>query len=190
MLTLFLLSACSPRDFLTRRLAFDLIAGSETFRVQQQFQLRIGIMANKDYISPDYAALQHRGWISATNTLCSSNLGPPPCWDVVLTPAGVETLQSVVAPGDAEKQSFTIPTVRRELIAITGIAKQGSVADVEFTWKWVPLNEVGAAVYPRDTRYHSTVRFREYEDGWRVVKHASLSGQPLDDALENAEPAQ
>ena len=189
-LALLLFSSCSPRDFLTRRLAFDLIAGAEAFRTRQQFQLRTGVIASKDYLSPDYVALQHHGWISATNTACPANLIPPPCLDVVLTPAGVETVQSLMAPGGDEKQWFTIPTVRRELVAITGIARQSGAADVEFTWKWVPLNEVGDALYPRDARYRSTVGFRDYDDGWRVVERASHSGQPLDEALQNAEPTQ
>src|SRR5713226_5468065 len=41
-------AACSPRDFLTRRLAADMIAGSETFKTAQQFWLRTGIVSNKD----------------------------------------------------------------------------------------------------------------------------------------------
>jgi hypothetical protein len=183
-----LLSACSPRYFLSRRLAFDLIAASATFRTQQQFQLRTGILSNKDYMTPDNMALQHHGWMSAITAPCPSTLTPPPCWDVALTPSGVETIQGLIGPREVEEQSFTIPVARRKLIAITGIARQGSAADVEFTWKWVPLNEVGAALYPRDIHYHSTVGFREYDDGWRVVEKASHSGQPLDEALQNAEP--
>jgi len=181
------LAACSPRDFLTRRLAADLIEGSATFRAQQKFDLRTGVIANKDYLAPDYLMLQHRGWISATNTPCPPALAPPPCWDVTLTPLGVDTFQSLIAPGDAEKQSLSIPAARRELIAITGIAKQGGIADVEFTWRWVPLNEVGAAFYHSDVRYRSTALFRDYDDGWRLVETAH-PGQPLDEALKNAEP--
>ena len=49
--SLLLLSSCSPRDFLTRRLAADLISTSETFRAQQQFELRTGIISNEDYRS-------------------------------------------------------------------------------------------------------------------------------------------
>jgi hypothetical protein len=185
-----LLSSCSPRDVLSRRLASDLIESSNIFRAQQQFQLRTGIVSNQDYPSPDYLALQHRGWISATNTRCPAALAPPPCWDVMLTPSGVDTFQSLIAPGDAEKQSFSIPAARRELVAITGIAKQGNVADVEFTWRWVPLNEVGAVFYSGDAHYQSTASFRFYDDGWRLVQGAAHPGQPLDEALKNAEPAQ
>jgi hypothetical protein len=187
---LLLLTSCSPRDFLTRRLATDLIATSDTFRTQQQFQLRIGVIANKEYLSPDYRLLQHRGWISATNAPCPAALAPPPCWDVMLTPSGVDTFQSLIAPGDAEKQTFSIPAARRELIAITGIAKQGTVADVEFTWRWIPLNEVGAVFYPGDARYRSTATFRDYDDGWRLVEGATHPSQPLDEALKNADPTQ
>jgi len=187
---LLLFPSCSPRDFLTRRLAADLIASSETFRSQQQFQFRIGVVPNKDYLSSDYLALQHHGWISATVSPCPPALAPPPCWDVMLTPSGVDTFQSLLAPGDADKQSFTIPAARRELIAITGIAKQGNTADVEFTWKWIPLNEVGAVLYSREAHHRSTAIFRCYDDGWRVLESSSHSGQPLDEALKNAEPAQ
>jgi len=185
-----LLTSCSPRDFLTRRLAADLIATSDTFRIQQQFQLRLGVVANKDYLSPDYLALQHHGWISATNVPCPPALAPPPCWDVMLTPSGVDTFQNLIAPGDAENQSITIPAARRELLAITGIAKQDNLADVEFTWRWIPLNEVGAVFYSPDAHYHSTVGFRRYDDGWRVLQGVSHPGQPLDEALKNVEPEQ
>jgi len=187
--TMLLLSSCSPRDFLTRRLAADLIAGSETFRASQQFQLRTGVVANKDYLSPEYIGLQHHGWISATNASCPAALAPPPCWNVTLTPSGVDTLQSLIPPGDDENQSFTIPAARRELVAITGISKQGNVASVEFTWRWVPLNEVGAVIYPGDLRYRSTASFRCYDDGWRIAQGAPHPAQTLDEALKNAEPA-
>lgn len=83
--------ACSPRDFLTRRLASDLIDASDTFKTTQQFGLRTGIISNKDYISPEYLLLQRRGWITGTNARCTPDLAPPPCWDVALTPLGVET---------------------------------------------------------------------------------------------------
>jgi hypothetical protein len=184
------LSSCSPRDFLTRRLAADLIASSNPFRVSQPFQLRTGVVPNKDYLSSDYLALQHRGWISGSKTACPPALAPPPCWDVMLTPSGVDTFQSLIAPGDAEKQTFSIPAAKRELVAITGIAKQGNVADVEFTWRWIPLNEVGAVLYPGDVHYRTTASFRCYDDGWRLVEGASHPGQPLDEALKNAEPTQ
>jgi hypothetical protein len=182
------LAACSPRDFLTRRLAADLIAASDTFREPKQFQLRTGIVSNKDYSSPDYLPLQHQGWISAANAKCPLDIAPPPCWDLTLTPAGVETFQALIAPGEAEKQTFTIPAARRELVAITGIAKQGNAADVEFTWHWLPLNEVGAIFYSPDTRYRSTAIFRNYDDGWRLIESVH-PGQPLDESLKNPDPA-
>jgi hypothetical protein len=183
------LSSCSPRDFLTRRLAADLIEASYAFHAEQRFELRTGIVSNKDYPSPDYLTLQHRGWISATPIACPATTTPPPCWDVTLTPSGVDTFQSLIAPGDAEKPSFTIPAARRDLVAITGIAKQGNSADIEFTWRWIPLNEVGAAIYPASSHYHSTALFRYYDDGWRLLETAAHPAQPLDEALKNAELA-
>ncbi len=184
-----MLTSCSPRDYLTRRLAADLIRGAEAFRAHQRFQLRTGIVSNKDYPSPDYLVLQHHGWISASKAACPAALAPPPCSDVMLTPSGVDTFQSLIAPGNAEKQSFNIPAARRELVAVTGIARQGNVADVEFTWRWVALNEVGAALYPGGNRYRSTTILRKYDDGWRLLQTASPA-QPLDEALKNAEPGQ
>ena len=61
---LFFTSACSPRDFLTRRLASDLIASSDTFKSTQQFGLRTGIVSNKDYVAPEYL-------------LCNAAVGSP-----------------------------------------------------------------------------------------------------------------
>jgi hypothetical protein len=185
-----LLPSCSPRDFLTRRLAAALIAASRTFRTPQHFQLTTGILSNQDYLSPNNVALQHHGWISGSVVRCPPALAPSPCWDVTLTPSGVDTIQSLIAPGEAEKQSFSIPAAKRGLVAITGIAKQGNAADVEFTWRWIPLNEVGAAIYAGDLRYHSTAAFRRYDDGWRIVETTAQPGQPLDEALKNAAPAQ
>jgi hypothetical protein len=186
---LLLLTSCSPRDFLTRRLAADLIAASPTFRAQQHFQFRTGIISNQDYLSPDYLLLQHKGWISAIYARCPIALAPPPCWDVTLTPAGVDTFQSLIAPGDAEKPTLSIPAAHRDLIAVTGISKQGNVADVEFTWRWLPLNEVGAALYSTDAHYRSTAAFRNYDDGWRLVESPSRTNEPLNETLKNAEPA-
>jgi hypothetical protein len=185
-----LLTSCSPRDYLTRRLAADLISASDAFRTPQQYLLQTGVVSNKDYLAPEYLVLQHHGWISAAAAPCPAGLVPPPCWDILLTPSGVDTVRALIPADDAEKQSFAIPVARRELLSVTGIAKQGNAADVEFTWRWIPLNEIGAALYSSELHSRSTVAFRDYDDGWRLVQTASHSGQALDDALKNAEPAQ
>ncbi len=185
------LASCSPRDFLTRRLATDLIAATPQFQTPQQFTLQTGTVANKDYVSPEYIVFQQHGWISATKAPCSPGLAPP-CWDVLLTPSGVDTVRALVPPQEADKALLFIPVAKRELLGVTGIGKQGSAADVDFLWKWAPINEVGAALYSTDVHYLSSVGFRDYDDGWRVViaPSAARPGQPLDDALKNAEPAQ
>jgi hypothetical protein len=182
------LSACSPRDVLTRRLAGDLIAGSNAFRVPQEFVLRTGLISNRDYVSPEYLVLQQRGWISATSAACPASLAPPPCWDVSLTPSGVETIRFIVPPVDAEKLALQIPAASRELLEITGISKQGNVAEVDFVWRWMPLNEIGGALYAADLRYKSTVEFRNFDDGWRLMQASPRPGQDLDEALRNSEP--
>lgn len=188
LFTTFLLTACSPRDFLTRRLVTDLIAASPDFRESQHFVLQTGVVPNKDYPSPEYLVLQHHGWISANSAPCPAGIAPPPCWDVLLTPSGVDTIRTLVASEEATKPAITLPAARRELVSVLGITKQGSAADVEFIWKWVPLNEVGAALYSGDLRYKSVVGFRDYDDGWRMNETTPRSGQSIDDALKNAEP--
>jgi hypothetical protein len=182
------LCACSPRDFLTRRLASDLIAGSPVFKASQQYVLQTGVISNKDFVSPEYLVLQHHGWIAAANAQCSPGLAPSPCWDVQLTPSGVDTVKTALPAGDASQSTFTIPVARRELIAVTGISREGNTAEVEFVWKWVPSNEIGAALYSGDVHYRCTVGFRDYDDGWRLVATPSRPEQPLDDALKNADP--
>ena len=182
-----LLTSCSPRDFLTRRLAFDLISTSSTFNAPQPFTLQTGVISDKDYLASASLVLQRHGWISASNVPCPSGLAPPPCWDLQLSPSGVETIRALVAP-DETRSSFTIPVARRELISIDGVSSQGSLGDVDFTWRWVPLNEIGAALYSADPRYRSTVGFRKYDDGWRVLESTTPSGQTLPQALKASDP--
>ncbi len=183
--------ACSPRDFLTRRLAADLIAGSDTFKTQQQFWLRTGIISNKDYLSPEYLVLQRRGWITGTLISCPADVSPPPCQDVIFTPIGVETFRDLVPSNHAASQYFQVPIASREFIEVTGISKNGNLADVDFSWRWAPANEVGAALSSGGVQYNSTVGFKHYDDGWRMIEGSNQKNQlGLEDALKNAQPAQ
>jgi len=186
--TLCALTACTPRDFLTRRLASTLIAGSDAFTSPQQFWLRIGPVSNKDFASPQYLVLQHHGWIIGSITPCPSDVSPPPCWEVAMTPLGVDTFRDLIHGTETGKEYFSIPTARRELVAITGISKADNVADVEFTWRWTPMNEVGAALNAGGLQYKSTVTMKHYDDGWRLVEGTARTNQSLDDSLKNADP--
>jgi hypothetical protein len=189
LLSVSLLCACSPRDFLTRRLAANLIAASPVFKARQQVFVRTGVMSNKDYTSPEYLVLQHHGWIGAANVACPFNVQPSPCWDVVFTPLGVDVFRSLIPAQDSNKQLFNIPTARRQIVEITGISKDGTLADVQFVWRWEPINEVGAALYDGGARYVASVAFQHFDDGWRVLEGAALrSNQNLNDALKNSEP--
>jgi hypothetical protein len=178
---------CSPRDFLTRRLAADLISASDPFKTPQLFWLRTGLVSNKDFSSPDSMVLQRRGWIIGTEQKCPGGIDPPPCWDVALTPHGVEMVHPLIA-GSIPNSGPTLQVARRELLSVDGISKAGNFADVEFTWRWVPMNQVGAALHDSGVRYRSSVGFRGYDDGWRIVEQAAPSNQSLDEALRNAEP--
>jgi len=184
---------CSPRNFLTRRLAADLISASDAFKEPQLFWLRTGIVSNKDFSSPDYLVLQRRGWIIGSQQKCPAGVDPPPCWDVLLTPIGVDTVRplipSALPDNGRDNGPMAIEVARRELLSISGISKSANFADVEFTWRWVPINPVGAALYDSGVRYRSTVGFRGYDDGWRVVDQSVPSNQTLDEALRNAQPA-
>jgi hypothetical protein len=179
---------CSPRDFLTRRLAADLISASDAFKAPQLFWLRTGIVSNKDFSSPDSMVLQRRGWIIGTEQKCPAGVDPPPCWDVLLSPLGVDTIRPLISTALPENGPIGIQVARRELVNISGISKAGNFADVEFTWRWVSINQVGAALYDGGVHYRSTVGFRGYDDGWRVVEQNVPSNQSLDEALRSAQP--
>src|SRR5260370_39480850 len=130
-----LVLGCSPRDFLTRRLAADLISTSEAFKAPQLFWLRTGIVSNKDFSSPDFMVLQRRGWIIGTEQKCPAEVEPPPCWDVLLTPLGVDTIRplitTVLPDNGRDNGPIGIQIVRRELLSIAGITKAGNFADGE-----------------------------------------------------------
>jgi hypothetical protein len=180
--------ACSPRDFLTRRLAADLISASDAFKAPQLFWLRTGIVSNKDFSSPDFMVLQRRGWIIGTEQKCPPDVEPPPCWDVVLTPLGVDAMRPLISNALPDNGPMAIQVARHELLGISGISKAGNLADVEFIWHWVSINQVGAALYDSGVHYRSTVGFRSYDDGWRLVEKTVPGNQPLDEALRNAQP--
>ncbi|MBZ5663347.1 MAG: hypothetical protein LAO30_01975 [Acidobacteriia bacterium] len=179
---------CSPRDFLTRRLAADLISASDAFKAPQVFWLRSGTVSNKDFSSPDFMVLQRRGWIIGTEQKCPAGVDPPPCWDVVLTPLGVDTIRPLISSALPDNGPIGIQVARRELLSVSGISKAGNFADVEFIWHWTSINQVGAALYDGGVRYRSTVAFRGYDDGWRVVEQTVSSSQTLEEALRNAQP--
>src|ERR1700757_4835175 len=109
ILALLLLSACSPRDFLTRRLAADLILASSEFQAHQRFVLQTGIVSSKDYPSPEYLVLQHHGWISASIVPCSRDMAPPPCWDILLTPSGVDAVRSTLPAEQTNGSVLSVP---------------------------------------------------------------------------------
>ncbi len=186
-----LLLGCSRRDFLTRALAGELISTSETFKSPQQFFLRTGVVSSSQYSSPEYLVLQRHGWITGVTVPCTADVSPPPCWDVALTPIGVETFRELLPSDAGSKQYFPVTTATRQLVAVTGISREANHADVDFTWKWAPSNEVGAALVNAGVEFKSTVAFRHYDDGWRVVEaSAQKTNQSLEDALKVADPAQ
>jgi len=180
-------TACSPRDFLTRRLAADLVSASDTFKTPQLFWLRTGIVSSRDFTSPDSMVLRRRGWIIGTEQKCPPGIDPPPCWDVVLTPLGVDMVRPLLS-SPMPNSGPTIQIARRELLSIDGISKSGNFADVEFVWRWVSLNPVGAALHDSGVHYRSSVGFRGYDDGWRIVDQDTRNNQTLEEALRTAEP--
>lgn len=189
VLLLCVLPACSPRDFLTRRLAADLISASDAFKAPQMFWITTGALSNKDFSSPESMVLQRRGWIIGTQQKkCPAGVDPAPCWDVVLSPLGVDTIRPLIASGSAITGTIAVQAAHREMVGITGISKAGNFADAEFVWHWVPLNPVGAALYDSGVRYKSIVAFRKFDDGWRLVS-AAHSNQTVEEALRNAETA-
>jgi hypothetical protein len=107
----------------------------------------------------------------------------------VLTPLGVDTIRPLISNALPDDGPIAIQVARRELLGISGISKAGNFADVEFIWHWVSINQVGAALYDSGVRYRSTVGFRGYDDGWRLVEKTVPGNQPLDEALRNAQPS-
>lgn len=180
---------CYPRQVLTRRLAADLISTSGAFKEPQMFWLRVGIVSNKDFSSPEFMVLQRRGWIIGSEAKCPAEDDPLPCWNVALSPLGVDIIRPLISTALPENGPIGIEIARRELLSISGISKAGNFADVDFTWRWVSINPVGSALYDSGVHYRSTVAFRGYDDGWRVVENTEPSNQTLDEALRNGQPA-
>ncbi|MEY2412695.1 MAG: hypothetical protein QOD84_1301 [Acidobacteriaceae bacterium] len=183
------LAACSSQKTLTRDIAADLITKSDAFKAVPEFWLRTGTISNRDYTSPEYMVLQHHGWITGANVPCPPDVSPSPCWDVALTPSGVDTFRNFISKNAATSSYFNVPTAKRELITVTGISQEGYAADVDFQWRWAPLNELGSALYPPSVRYQATTGLRRYDDGWHLLVASARLQQRLEDALTNPEIA-
>ena len=114
---------------------------------------------------------------------------------MLLTPLGVETDPSLISNalpgiGTGERQrSIEIQVALRELLGITGISQNRSLRRRGFTWRWVSINAGGRSTLRQRSTYRSTVGFRGYDDGWRVVEQAIPANQPLEESLRNAQPA-
>jgi hypothetical protein len=80
--------------------------------------LQVGIVSNQSYVSPETLVFEHHGWISATPARCSAGLAPPPCWDILLTPSGVDTIRPLVPSEQADRSSLEFPVARRELVGV------------------------------------------------------------------------
>jgi len=186
--SILLCASCSPRDFLTRRLSADLISASDVFKAPQLFWLKNGVVSNKDFSSPDMMVLKRRGWIIGNEQNCPNGISPPPCWDVLLTPLGVDTIRPLISSALPDNGMIAIQAARREMVSISRINKAANSAEVEFVWHWVSLNQVGAALYDSGVHFRSSVAFRKYDDGWRVVERNVSLTQSLDEALRNAQP--
>jgi hypothetical protein len=186
--TMSLLVACSPRDFLSRRLAADLISSSDELKTPQLFWLKTGVVSNKDFSSPDDMVLKQRGWILGNEQKCPAEVAPPPCWDVLLTPLGIDAIRPLISTALPDNGTIAIQVARREVVGISGISSASNFADVEFIWHWVSLNQVGSALYDSGVRYRSTVAFRKFDDGWRVVEQNMPANRSLEDALRDSQP--
>ena len=57
-----------------------------------------------------------------------AEIAPAPCWDMVITPLGVDALRDWVSATAASSQYISVPVAQRELLAVTGIRKSGSFA--------------------------------------------------------------
>ena len=126
-----LLASCSPRDFLTRRLATDLIAASDDSRPRSSSPCRPEPSPTKTTCRPEYLVLQQHGWISATKAPCSPGLA------AALLGRSADAIRSGHGPRpgsrqEADKALLFIPVAKRELLGVTGISKQGNAADVDF----------------------------------------------------------
>src|ERR1700730_17629764 len=144
-----LLSSCTPRDFLTRRLATDLISASEPFKAPHQFPLQTGTVANKDYMSPEYIVLQQHGWITANKATCPPTQTPP-CWEVLLTPSGVDTVRSLVPAEEADNSLLSMPVAKSDEKHLSDISKHVIVPTAASQWRCVPLNEAVSALSSSD----------------------------------------
>jgi hypothetical protein len=169
------LTGCTNAKELNRVRAADIIQSSGSFQESRKLPIATGGFCGslEKFQQNDnknaYIVLKSLGLVELTN-----DGDWPEC--------GGRTKVSFSDKGRVESKSWTlveshpgtndywdIDIADREIVEITGITqgKEGE-AKVEFTWKWVPANEIGKRLLIVNNVFRTAIQFQLYDDGWRV----------------------
>jgi hypothetical protein len=78
---------------------------------------------------------------------------------------------------------YKVPYAKREIVEVTGISEpkeSGNTAQAKFTWRLVPLNDIGKAMSLDTKTIEGDAVLQKFDDGWRVV---NIFGPGLEPAV-------
>lgn len=148
-------SACSRK--LARSEAAEMLSSSDLFAKVVTFEYsklsanRRGPNAAGDF----FRALSYLGYTDDKGDLTEKGLTEKNDWIAA----------SMV--GDYE-----VPLATRKLVEITGIGElqgeTGAFVEVQYTWKWSPVNEIATLMKLDERTNTGSAAFRKFDDGWRL----------------------
>lgn len=180
---------------LTRTKAAELIRKSKTL-LQDKAEIEIvtgELQRRKDApIRPEYTAFSNLGYLTIKSVpVRSAFLGDFFVDNVSLTPEGSsaskewsrsEVYNGHDIYGSAQHLSYKTPGATMEFVEVTGVtgggpeSKQGDVAKVEYSWKWVltpfgrELEKVGLPMGDLTKLNAASTTMQLYDDGWRLAQ--------------------
>lgn len=159
----FLLVACAGTRHLSRDRAAEILGGAPFFSEgYREIEVVVGPRA---VFEPgemeEYQVLEKLGLVSIGRSELVST--------IEVTKLGRERVSRSQATASELHKRYFFRVAQRKLVTVTGVAtgEQGQ-AQVEFTWTWKPINEIGRSLRADATTYQAMTRFRLFDDGWRI----------------------
>jgi hypothetical protein len=129
----------------------DLFSKTVTFEYTKYLAYRRGANSAGDF----FRALNYLGYTDEKGGLTEKGISEKKNW----IPSSMS-------------EDYEVPLATRELLEITGIGElqgeTGAFVEVQYTWKWSPVNEVGTLMKLDEKTNAGSAAFRRFDDGWRL----------------------
>jgi hypothetical protein len=165
---------------LNRSKAAGLISEYPKFSEVLTGDVRLGEVYVMGVLGDDqriYEALKAAGYLQVANQ------ANPLMHSANLTEKGKKAAAEWETGSGLAGKFYKVPYAKREIVEVTGISEPkegGNTAQAKFTWRLVPLNDIGKAMSLDTKNVEGDAVLQKFDDGWRVV---NIFGPGLEPAV-------